>query len=106
MNTLLNLIKLKDDDNFDIIDKMYLNFKDPNEAKNVKKVVIQRLLMEDVCKNIENCNPGTKGKVLIVFDEMITNIISDKKLIPIVTELFIRGRKIKHFTCFYYAVIL
>ena len=106
MNTLLNLIKLKDDDNFDIIDKMYLNCKDPNEAKNVKKVVIQRLLMEDVCKNIENYDPGTKRKVLIVFDEMITNMIGNKKLIPIVTELFIRGRKIKHFTCFYYAVIL
>ena len=50
--------------------------------------------MLDVCKNIEDCNPDKKGKVLIVLDDMIADVINNKKLNPIVTELFIRGRKI------------
>ena len=50
--------------------------------------------MEDVYKNIENYNLGKKRKVLIVFDEMIADIINNKKLHPVVTELFIRGRKL------------
>ena len=33
-------------------------------------------------------------KILIVFDDMIADIINDKKLNPIVTELFITGRKL------------
>ena len=39
-------------------------------------------------------NPGKKQKVLIVFDDMIADMINNKKLNPIVTELFIRGRKL------------
>ena len=35
-----------------------------------------------------------KRKVLIVFDDMIADMINNKKLNPIVTEIFIRGRKI------------
>ena len=50
--------------------------------------------MEDVYKNIENYNPGKKSKILIVFDDMIADMINNKKLNPIVTELFIRGRKL------------
>ena len=50
--------------------------------------------MQDVYKNIEKYNPGKKGKVLIIFDDMVTDMINDKKLNPIVTELFIRGRKL------------
>ena len=50
--------------------------------------------MQDVYKNIEDCNPGKKRKVLIVFDDMIAEMINNKKLNPIVAELFIRGRKI------------
>ena len=49
--------------------------------------------MEDVYKNIGDYNPGKKRKVLIVFDDMIADMINNKKLNPIVTELFIRGRK-------------
>ena len=49
--------------------------------------------MEDVYKNIENYNPGKKRKILIVFDDMIADMINNKKLNPVVTELFIRGRK-------------
>ena len=50
--------------------------------------------MQDVYKNIEDYNPGKKRKILIVFDEMIADMINNKELNPIVTELFIRGRKL------------
>ena len=49
--------------------------------------------MQDVYKNIEDYNSRKNRKVLIVFDDMIADIIDNKKLNPIVTELFIRGRK-------------
>ena len=50
--------------------------------------------MYDVYKNIEDYNTGKKCKILIVFDDMIANMINNKKLNPVVTELFIRGRKL------------
>ena len=50
--------------------------------------------MQDVYKNIEDYNIGKKRKVLIVFDDMIADMINNKKLDSIVTELLIRGRKL------------
>ena len=50
--------------------------------------------MRDVYKNIEDYNLGREHKILIVFDDMIADMINNKKLNPIVTELFIRGRKL------------
>ena len=50
--------------------------------------------MLDVYKNIEDYNPDKKRKVLIVFDDMISDMINNNKLNPILTELFIRGRKL------------
>ena len=50
--------------------------------------------MDDIYKNIEEYNPNKKRKILIVFDDMIADMFSNKKLNPIVTELFIRGRKL------------
>ena len=50
--------------------------------------------MQDVYKNIEDYNPIKKRKVLIIFDDMIADMINNNKLNPIVTELFIRGRKL------------
>ena len=49
--------------------------------------------MQDVYKNIEDYNPGKKRKIILVFDDMIADMINNKKLNPIITELFIRGRK-------------
>ena len=49
--------------------------------------------MQDVHKYIEDYNPGKKRKVLIIFDHMI-DMINNKKLNPVETELFIRGRKL------------
>ena len=45
--------------------------------------------LEDICKNIEEYNSNKKQKILIVFDDVITDMLS-----PIVTELFIRERKL------------
>ena len=50
--------------------------------------------MFDIHKNIKDYNPNKKRKILIVFDDMIADMLSNKKLNPIVTELFIRGRKL------------
>ena len=49
--------------------------------------------MCNVCKNINHYNPNNENKILIVFDDMIADMIQNKKLNSIVTELFIRGRK-------------
>ena len=99
------------------IDKIYLYAQDPYEAKYqylIKKREKVRLDhcddpkafmeyskdMQDVYKNIEDNNPRKNNKELIVFDDMIVDMISNKKLNPIVTELFIRGRKLNISTVF------
>ena len=50
--------------------------------------------MYNVCKNIDDYNPDKENKILIVFDDMIADMIHNKKLNSIVTELFIRGGKL------------
>ena len=52
--------------------------------------------MQDVYKNIEEHNVDKERKILIVFDDLIADMISNKKLNLIVTELFIRGRKLNN----------
>ena len=52
--------------------------------------------MQDVYKNINDYNPDKENKILIVFDDMIADMINNRKLNSIVTELFIRGRKLKN----------
>ena len=47
----------------------------------------------DVYKDLEDYNPTKKSKLSIVFSYKIEDTKSDKKLSPIVTELFWRGRK-------------
>ena len=49
--------------------------------------------MQDVYKNTEDYNPNKKRKVLIVFDDMIADMINNKRPNPAVTELFIRDRE-------------
>ena len=65
--------------------------------------------MYNICKDIEEYNPNKKRKILIVFDDMIADMLSNKKLNPIITELFIRGRKLNislvFFTQSYFAVL-
>ena len=50
--------------------------------------------MCDVYKKINYYNPDKENKILIVFDDMISDMIHNKKLNSIVTKLFIRGRKL------------
>ena len=46
--------------------------------------------MDDIYKNIEEYDPNKKSKILIVFDDMIADMLSNKKRNPMVTELIIR----------------
>ena len=50
--------------------------------------------MHDVYKIIDDYNPDKENKMLICFDDIIADMIHNKKLNSIVTELFIRGRKL------------
>ena len=50
--------------------------------------------MDDVCNNINDYNPNRKRKILIVFDEMIDDIMTNKKLQAIIKDLFIRCKKL------------
>ena len=64
--------------------------------------------MDGIYKNIEEYNPNKKIKILIVFHDMIVDMLNNKKHNPIVTELFIRGAKLNiclvFTTQFYFAV--
>ena len=104
--SLLNLIENQTD-----IDKIYLHAKDPcesqyqylinkregvgiNHFKDPKAFIEYSNDMHDVYKNIDDYNPDKENKILIVFDDMIADMINNKKLNSIATELFIRGRKL------------
>ena len=45
--------------------------------------------MDNIYKNTEEYNPNKKRKILIIFDDMIADMLSNKKLNPIVTELLL-----------------
>ena len=51
-------------------------------------------MMEDVYENIHDYNSSRKGKILIVFDDMIADINTNKKFQAIIKELFVRCRKL------------
>ena len=105
-NALLNLLN-----NQPVIDKIYLYTKDPYETKyqylinKHEKVGLNHYDdpkafteysndMQDVYKNIDEFKVDKERKILLVFDHMIADMINNKKLNSIVTELFIRGRKL------------
>ena len=50
--------------------------------------------MDDIYENIEEYNPSKIRKILTVFDDMIADMLTNRKRNPVVTELFIRGTKI------------
>ena len=50
--------------------------------------------MQDVYKKIEEYNADKERRILAVFDDMIADMINNKKLNSIATELFIRSRKL------------
>ena len=51
-------------------------------------------VIHDIYKNIEEYNPVEERKILIVFDDMIADILINKSLNAIVTDLFIRNKKL------------
>ena len=56
--------------------------------------------MDDILSDIEDYNKKRKRKVLIIFDEMISHVISDKKAQQILKDLFLRCRKLNILLCF------
>ena len=105
-NALSNLINNQPD-----IDKIYLYAKDPYEAEYqflINKREKTGLLhfndtqafieysndMQDICKTIDKYNVDKEHKMLIAFGDMIPDMINNKKLNSVVTELFIRDRKL------------
>ena len=105
-NALLNLINEQND-----IDKIYLYARDLNEPKY--KILIKKRkdagikhlndpnafiecsnTMDDVYENIHDYNSSRKRKILIAFDDMIADIMTNKKFQAIIKELFIRCRKL------------
>ena len=106
-----------------ILIKIYLFAKDPHEAKyqllvnkqesaglkqlNYSKAFIEYPnYMNDIYNNIKEYNSNKQRKTLIIFDDMIAYMLSNKKLNPIVAELFIRGRKLSISLVFLYNLIL
>ena len=106
-NALLNLKRHQRPD----IGKIYLCIKDPFESKNQLLIngrtkVVTKILkylkafinysqkIDEVYENLEDHNRTRKRRVLIVFDDVIADMESNKKLSPIVNELFLRLRKL------------
>ena len=55
---------------------------------------------EQYFENIGEYNPNEKHKILIVFDEMVAGLLSDKELSPVATDVFISGRKLNTYLAF------
>ena len=105
-NTLFNLINEQND-----IDKIYLYARDLSEPKyeylikkredagikhlnNPNAFIEYSNTMDDVYENINNYNPIRKRKKLIFFDDMIADIMANKRFQAIIKKLFIRCRKL------------
>ena len=108
-NALLNLIKEHHGDNPS--DKIYLYARDLNEPKyqflikkreevgikhlkDPKSFIEYSAYIDDVYNNIDDYNPNRKRKMLIVSDDMIADIMTNKNFQAIIKELFIRCRKL------------
>ena len=102
-------------------DKIYLYIKDPFESKyqllingrekvgteslkNPKAFIDYSQAIGDVYENLEDYNPTKNKRVLVVFDDMIADIESNKNFSPKVPKLFLRGR-IQYFSCFYITIL-
>ena len=106
-NTLLNLINEQHD-----INKIYSYVRDLNERLTLKRLIKKRKdarikhlndpnafiecsnMTDDVYENIHDYNSSRNRKILIVFDDIIADIMTNKKFQAIIKELFIRCRKL------------
>ena len=110
-NTLLSLALIKEQDNRDVIDKICLyakNVSEPRYEYLIKKREYERIkhvnnpnafiacsnTMGDVYEDIDNYNAKRDKEVLFVFDDIIADIMSNKKFQAIIKELFVRCRKL------------
>ena len=108
-NSLLNLIQKQN--NGSLIGKIYLYANDLSDPKYqfwVKKrenagikilndptaFIEYSNTMDDVYNNIDDYNPKRKRQILIVFDYMIADVMTNKLFKAIIKELFIRCRKL------------
>ena len=99
------------------IHKLYLYVKDPFESryqllingrervgikksKNPKAFIGYSESIDDVYENLEDSNPTKKRKVLIAFEDMIADMKAKDNLSPLVTELFLRGKRLNIFLAF------
>ena len=111
-NYLLNSIQKGNN----IIDNIYLYAKDLEEPKYQFLIKIREQAgiknlkdkndfieysnnMDDIYDNIEDYNNKRKRKVLIIFDDMISHIMSNKKAQQVLKDLFIRWRKLNISPC-------
>ena len=97
MNQILIEIYLYAKDLYEAKFQLLINQRESTSLKylNDSKAFIEDLDdMDDTYKNIKGYNSNKKQKILIVFDDMIADVFNNKKLNPIVTELFSRRRKL------------
>ena len=81
-----------------------LSIRESTELKylNDSKAFIEYSIdMDDIYKNIEEYNPNKKGKILIIFYDLMADMLSNKNLSNINCIIHYR-KKIKYFSCFYY----
>ena len=105
-NVLLNLKKEQDD-----IDNIYLYAKDLSKPKykfliekredarikhlhDLKAFISVKILWMMFIENIDEYNPNGRREIVIVFDDMIADIVTNKKFQAIIKELFVRCRKL------------
>ena len=71
-----------------------------NHFKDLKAFIEYSNDMCNVYKNVNHYNPDKGNKILIVSDDMIADMVQNEKLNSIVTELFVRGRKLNIYLVF------
>ena len=109
--------------NNNIVDKIWVYAKDLEEPKykllinkreqagvnfnnDLTAFIEHSNTMDDIYDDIEDYNKKRKRKVLIVFHDMISHVMSDKKAQPVLKELFIRCRKLNISLCFFNSKLL
>ena len=109
-NAWLNLIHHQEQNDDDIIDKIFLYTKNPYESKyellsnkcervgwkyfNDSKAFMEYSnVMNNIYDNIDKYTPNKKRGILLLCEDMISDMLSNKKFQPIVTELFMKTKR-------------
>ena len=114
---------IKEQDSYNLIDNIYLYAKDLNESKyqflikkredvrvkhlnDPKSFIEHPAYMDDFYNVINGRNRSIKRKMLVVFDDMVAGIMTNKKFQAIFKELLIRCRKLNTSPVFTHNLIL